>query len=112
MYDTVHPSDSLAKRYGTGRALAERALAAEAAGDQEEADRLFAQANDVDPMAVAELLAERRGEQQGPGEGGDAGPPQRDEEIAAMTRTVEPGQDAPSRAGITGYGSGADAEGL
>lgn len=33
-----------------------------------------------------------------------------DDEVAAETRTVKPKSDAPSRAGITGAGSGADAE--
>jgi hypothetical protein len=33
-----------------------------------------------------------------------------DEEVAAITRTVEPKSDPPSRAGITGSGSGADSE--
>ena len=33
-----------------------------------------------------------------------------DREVAAMTRTVQPHSDAPSRAGVTGPGSGADGE--
>ncbi|MDQ2801668.1 MAG: hypothetical protein M3Y41_02885 [Pseudomonadota bacterium] len=33
-----------------------------------------------------------------------------DEEVAKETRTIRPGSDAPSRAGITGPGSGADGE--
>ena len=33
---------------------------------------------------------------------------QDDDEIAAMSRTVQPGSSAPSRAGVTGPGSGAD----
>lgn len=33
-----------------------------------------------------------------------------DAEVAGITRTVQPKSDAPSRAGITGPGSGADAE--
>ena len=105
MDDTAYEGDGTGARYATARSMAERALAAEAAGDQDEADRLFAEADAVDPEAVAALLSERRGEP-----GGDIGP-QRDEDIAAMTRTVLPHQDAPSRAGITGPGSGADAEG-
>lgn len=36
---------------------------------------------------------------------------QQDDEVAAITRTVDPKQTgAPSRAGITGSGSGADSE--
>ena len=33
-----------------------------------------------------------------------------DRDVAAMTRTVQPHSDAPSRAGVTGAGSGADGE--
>ena len=105
MDDTLHQGDGIAGRYATARAMAERAAAAEARGDQDEADRLFAEAERIDPEAVANVLAE--------GVTSRAGDPgaQNDEEVAAMTRTVEPGQDAPSRAGITGPGSGADAQG-
>lgn len=110
MEDTVHPADGLGKRFGTARGIAEKALAAEAAGDQDEADRLFAQADNVDPQAVAALLAERRGEAGGDTFAKDGGP-QRDEEVAAITRTIAPGHDAPPRAGITGSGSGADGQG-
>lgn len=105
MDDTVHQGDGIAGRHGTARQTAERALAAEARGDQDEADRLFAEAEKVDPEAVATVLSERRGEP-----GGDAGP-QRDEEVAAITRTVQPGQDPRPPAGITGSGSGADSQG-
>ncbi len=34
----------------------------------------------------------------------------KDREVAATTRTVQPGSDAPSRSGIMGSGSGADIE--
>ena len=33
-----------------------------------------------------------------------------DAEVAAMTRTIQPHSDAPSRSGIQGGGSGADSE--
>ncbi len=33
-----------------------------------------------------------------------------DREVAAITRTVQPHSDAPSRSGITGGGTGADSE--
>ena len=33
-----------------------------------------------------------------------------DREVAAITRTVQPHSDAPSRSGITGSGTGADGE--
>ena len=35
-----------------------------------------------------------------------------DREVAAMSRTIQPKRESPSRSGITGPGSGADGEGL
>ena len=104
--DLGHDPEGLANRHGTARALADQALRAQAAGDDEEADRLFAQASSIDADAVANAL------QQDPADlaAAEAGP-QDDEGIAAMSRTVEPNSDAPSRSGITGEGSGADAQG-
>ena len=104
MDDTLHQGDGIAGRHTTARTMAERAVAAEARGDQDEADRLFAEAERIDPAAVAHVLSEGVASR-----AADLGA-QRDEEVAAMTRTVEPGQDAPSRAGIAGSGSGADAQ--
>ena len=109
MDDTLHQGDGIAGRHATAREFAERALAAEARGDQDEADRLFAQADKLDPEAAANVLAERRGGAGGPVAAGDQGP-QRDEEVAAITRTVT-GHDAKPPAGITGSGSGADSQG-
>ena len=43
-------------KHGKARALAEAALAAEKRGDQDEADRLFAEAQRTDPEAVADVL--------------------------------------------------------
>jgi hypothetical protein len=40
------------------RALAEQAIHAQAAGDSDEADRLFAEAQELDPEAVAVVLDE------------------------------------------------------
>ena len=118
MDDTLHQGDGIAGRHGTAREFAERALAAEARGDQDEADRLFAQAERIDPEAVANVLAERRGDTGGTAAPQDLGPqqdqdlgPQQDEEVAAITRTVT-GHDAWPPAGITGSGSGADGEGI
>lgn len=111
MDDTLHQGDGIAGRHGTARGFAERALAAEARGDQDEANRLFAQAERIDPEAVATVLAERRDEAGGVAAPQDEGA-QQDDEVAAVTRTVEPRQDAPSRAGITGSGSGADGQGM
>ena len=108
MDDGLHQGDGIAGKHGAARALAEQALAAQTRGDEDEADRLFAEADRVDPAAVIAVLQERAGEI-GPGGASDA--PQDDAEIAAMSRTVEPGSAAPSRAGVSGRGSGADGEG-
>lgn len=105
MSDDLDQADGAGGKHGAARQLAEQALRAQAAGDEEEADRLFAEAERADPQAVAALLEERRDDQ------GAALAPQDDAEIAAQSRTVEPGADAPSRAGISGRGSGADTQG-
>ena len=104
--DVGHEPDGLGNRHAAARTLAEQALRAQAAGDDDEADRLFAQANGIDSEAVANVL-EQNPIDVAVAETG----PQDDEEIAAMSRTVEPRSDAPSRSGITGEGSGADAQG-
>ena len=108
MDDGLRQGDGIAGKHGAARALAEQALAAQARGDEDEADRLFAEADKVDPDAVVAVLQERAGAR-------SRRPmdmaPQNDDEIAAMSRTVEPGSDAPSRAGVSGRGSGADNEG-
>lgn len=92
-------------KHDPARALAEKALRAEAAGDADEADRLFAEAEKTDPEAAADVLQDDMAI-------ADATTadtrPASDEELAAMTTTVRPRSDAPSRAGITGPGSGAD----
>ncbi|MBS0639966.1 MAG: hypothetical protein JSS43_08850 [Proteobacteria bacterium] len=53
------PADS-ADRRPQARALVEKALQAERAGDQDEADRLFAEAERIDPDETAEVLQEHR----------------------------------------------------
>ena len=63
----------------------------------------------TDPEAVANVLQERAGDPLPPRTGTDAAP-QNDEDIAAMTRTIQPRSDAPPRSGITGPGSGADSQ--
>ena len=108
MDDGLRQGDGIAGKHGAARALAEQALAAQARGDEDEADRLFAEADRADPDAVIAVLQERGGTQ--PSRGTDTAP-QDDDEIAAMSRTVEPGSDAPSRAGVSGRGSGADNQG-
>ena len=108
MDDGLRQGDGIAGKHGAARALAEQALAAQARGDEDEADRLFAEADKVDPDAVIAVLQERGGPRS---RSGTDMAPQNDDEIAAMSRTVEPGSDAPSRAGVSGRGSGADNQG-
>lgn len=105
MSDDVAP-DGEASRHLTARQLAQQAIAAEEGGDADEAERLFAAADRVDPEAVVAVLQERANEPapSAPTE------EQNDEEIAAMSRTVQPHSAAPSRAGVGGRGSGADTE--
>ena len=97
-------TDGEGERFANARALAERALRAGSEGDSETADRLFAEANRIDPQAVEAVLNEAVVSREPPP------PPASDEEVAAMSRTVKPHSDAPSRAGITRDGSGADNE--
>ncbi len=99
------PADLGAGKYGQARALADKAMRLEAEGDQEAADRLFDEAQRIDPDAVAAALDEAVTSRPAHVEG-----PASDAEIAAMSRTIEPHADAPDRANITGSGSGADAE--
>ena len=107
MSDDLDQSDGTGGKHAAARQLAEQALRAQAAGDEDEADRLFAAAERADPQAVAAVLEEHRGD---PVTAVDASL-QDDAEIAAQSRTIEPGADAPSRAGISGRGSGADTQG-
>ncbi len=94
------PSDT---RHEAARNMAEAAMRAEAAGDVEQASALLDQAQKTDPDAVVETVSENP----------DATPSADDDaELSTMSETVLPGSDAPSRAGITGSGSGADNQGL
>ena len=106
----LEQTDGAAGKHGAARLLAERAIAAQAAGDDDKADRLFAEADRADPDAVAAVLQERARDPDDRATGTGAGP-QDDAEIAAMSRTVEPRSDAPSRSGVSGRGSGADNQG-
>ena len=63
----ISPADS--GRRLQARRLAEQALAAQRAGDQGAADRLFAEADRIDPEAAADVLAEAEPDVQG----GEAG---------------------------------------
>ena len=109
MSDDYQESDGTGARHQTARSLAEQAIRAQAEGDDDQADELFAQASRIDPDAVANALADANANPDDTSTGTDA-LPQDDKELEAMSRTVEPGSDAPSRAGIGGRGSGADNE--
>ena len=108
MSDDLDQTDGAGGKHAAARQLAEQALRAQAAGDDEEAERLFADAERADPQAVIAVLEEHRGD---PPTAAAASEPQDDAELAAESRTVEPGADAPSRAGVSGRGSGADTQG-
>ncbi|NHO32699.1 hypothetical protein [Acetobacter fallax] len=105
--------DSEAGKHGTARELAEAALRAESKGDQVLADKLLDQAENTDPEAVENVLRDnldqptRLHHKYAKGPDADFGD---DVAVASVTRTVEPGSDAPDRAGITQGGSGADNE--
>jgi hypothetical protein len=91
-------------RHEAARHMAEAALRAEAAGDTSQAERLLEQAEKTDPDAVIEVVSEQ----------GDMAIPEAvdDSELSVASQTMQPGSDAPSRAGISGSGSGADNQGL
>lgn len=106
MSDDLDQADGAGGKHAAGRQLAEQALRAQAAGDDDEAERLFAAAERADPQAVIAVLEEHRDDP-----ATTAVPETQDDELAAESRTVEPGADAPSRAGVSGRGSGADTQG-
>ncbi len=89
---------------GGARQAVDAATRAQAAGADERASALLDQALRTDPDGLADALAQDRDAAPLPG---DMDPPD-DEAVAAISRTVQPHSDAPSRAGITGSGSGAD----
>lgn len=109
MSEDYNATDGTEGRHLQARTLAEQAIAAQARGDDDEADRLFAEAEKIDPDAVANALSDAVANPVDATTGADLGP-QNDDEIAAMSRTVVPGSDAPSRSGVSGRGSGADDE--
>ena len=110
MAETLDQTDGIGGKHKAARDMAEAAIRAQAAGDDDEADRLFAEAARIDPSAVNAALSQQAADPSDSATGTDA-EPQDDAEIAAISRTMNP-RDAPSRAGITGSGSGADGEGL
>ncbi|POF63259.1 hypothetical protein CFR73_09095 [Novacetimonas maltaceti] len=104
--DTDRPGDRGGDKHATARRLAEAGIRAEQAGDQARADELFDEAERTDPEALENVLMENpapRRRVSGRGFGDDAA-------VARAGREVHPGSDAPSRAGITDNGSGADSE--
>lgn len=111
MAENLDQKDGAGGRHGAARLMAERAVAAQAAGDDELADRLFADAARMDPDAVSSVLAERAADPLDSSTGADA-MPQDDDEIAEISSMRGLADKAPSRAGITGSGSGADGEGV
>lgn len=104
--DNARADDPDGGKHATARRLAEAGVRAEQAGDQARADALFDEAERTDPEALENVLMENpvpRRRVSGQGFGDDRG-------VERMSRTVQPGSDAPSRAGITDEGSGADSE--
>ncbi|WP_408873957.1 hypothetical protein [Gluconobacter roseus] len=101
------------RKYRVATEQAEAALRARDSGDNALAERLLDEAERTDPEALANVL--QRDSDSPAGRGHRPPPPASDEEVAAITRTVQPGSDAPSRAGIVDGngdmdGSGADSE--
>jgi len=103
--------DAGAEKHGQARSLVEAALQARQSGEDDRADLLMEQARRTDPQAVEDLLMEIGPGELSPDGAGLADEAGDDREIELMSRQIEPGSDAPSRAGITGSGSGADGQG-
>jgi hypothetical protein len=103
MADIQEPNSFGEGKHGQARRLADAALKAQREGRHDEAERLFDEAQRTDPAALEDALMESRD-----GAKQDAAEIGTDEEVARISRTVEPGSAAPSRATITGPGSGAD----
>lgn len=112
MSDLVDGGDDAgAEKHGQARSLVEAALQARRAGEDDRADLLMDQARRTDPQAVEDLLMEIGPDELSPDGSGLADEAGSDREVELMSRQIEPGSDAPSRAGITGSGSGADGQG-
>ena len=93
-------------KHGAARAMADAAqdpaLRDDVDADDTRTNDLLDTAMRTDPDGLANALAE--GGPVLPGDGGTAS----DEEVASISRTIGVHADSPSRAGITGAGSGAD----
>jgi len=103
--------DAGAEKHGQARSLVEAALRARRGGEDDRADLLMEQARRTDPQAVEDLLMEIGPQELTPDEPAVVDGVASDREVELMSRQIEPGSDAPSRAGITGSGSGADGQG-
>ena len=107
MADVSDRPDREGVRRGQAENRADRAAEARRDGSAAYAEREEDEALRTDPEGLANELA-----------AADAAPPEPtadasdhddgDEAVHAITGTVRPGSDAPSRAGISGSGSGAD----
>ena len=105
MSDSTQGEDEVdGNKHGSARQMVDAANRALAEGDDTRAGDLMDQALRTDPDGLADALAQDEDAPALPGDSGTAS----DEEVAAISRTVQPHADAPSRAGITGSGSGAD----
>jgi len=78
-------------KHHSARALAEAAFRAEDEGEHEKAESLFRQAEAADPSALESVLLERRSEHPG----FSPQPAASDEEVAAISRTMEPERHSP-----------------
>ncbi|MBS1103788.1 hypothetical protein JK202_12320 [Gluconobacter sp. Dm-62] len=107
------PFEGEDRKYRVATEQAEAALRARQIGDDALAERLLNEAERTDPEALANVLQRDSPASRSPNH--TTPPPASDEEVAAITRTVQPGADAPSRAGILdgngdADGSGADSQ--
>jgi hypothetical protein len=91
-------------KHGGARQMADAATHAQADGRDGQAADMIDQAMRTDPEGLANALAQEEGAPPLPGDADVTD----DDEVAAISRTIKPHADAPSRAGITGSGSGAD----
>ena len=105
MSEELHQGSGADDKHEAARHMAEAAMRAERDGDTDRADDLINQAQKADPSAIIDVIGESVGDPI-PNEADD------NEELSVASETVQPGSDAPSRAGISGTGSGADNQGL
>jgi hypothetical protein len=110
MSDIINGGPGGEGKHGQARALVEAALRARRAGQTDRSALLLDEAQRVDPQSVEDLLMELAPGDQVPGRATRFDPARADAEVAAMSRTIEPKSDSPSRSGITGNGSGADSQ--